>query len=109
MTLAIQHERALECAHEQVLQLEHDIDTGNPSTMLAFAIHCDLQIDPQRQVVLLETLAGMRDRQFNEAYMILASICLPLAKELMEWRRVLLAEHEPFFTAELAKRRKEAA
>lgn len=109
MTIAIQHERALECAHEQALQLEHDIDTGNPSTMLAFAIHCDLQIDPARQVTLLETLAGMRDRQFNEAYMTLASISLPLAKELMEWRRVLLAEYEPFFTAELAKRRKEAA
>lgn len=49
MTIAIQHERALECAHEQVLQLEHDIDTANPSTMLAFAIHCDMQIDPQRR------------------------------------------------------------
>lgn len=108
MTIAIQHERALECAHEQVLQLEHDIDTGNPSTMLAYAIYCDQQIDPQRQVVLLETLASMRDRQFNEAYMTLASISLPLAKELMVWRRVLLAEHDNFFTDELAKRRKEA-
>jgi|GEM_PF-3342561 len=109
MTLAIQHERALEGAHEQVLQLQHDIDTHQPDTMLAFAIHCDMQIDPQRQVVLLETLASMRDRQFNEAYMTLASISLPLAKELMEWRRVLLAEHDNFFTDELAKRRKEAA
>lgn len=109
MTIAIQHKRALECAHEQVLQLQHDIDTRRPDTMLAFAIHCDLQIDPARQVALLETLATMRDHQFNEAYMTLASICLPLAKELMQWRRVLLAEHDNFFIDELARRRKEAA
>lgn len=97
MTLAIQHERALECAHEQVLQLEHDIDTGNPDTMLAYATHCDMELDPALPVALLEALAGMRAGQWWEAYLLVNSVCPALAAELKRWRDHLDAQYTPFF------------
>jgi len=108
MTLAIQHERALECAHEQVLQLEHDIDTGNPDTMLAYATHCDLELDPARPVTLLEALAGMKASQWWEAYLLVNSVCPALAAELKRWRDHLDAHYTPFFDDELRSRRKGA-
>ncbi|MDT3718470.1 hypothetical protein [Pseudomonas oryzihabitans] len=108
MTLAIQHERALECAHEHLLQLQHDIDTANPDTMLAYATHCDLELDPALPVALLEALAGLKASQWWEAYMLLSSAAPALAVELRRWRQHVDAQYTPFFDDELRNRRKGA-
>lgn len=108
MNLAIQHERALECAHEHLLQLEHDLSTASPDTMLAYATHCDLELDPALPVALLEALAGMKTEQWMNAYSYLADVARPLAEELKRWRQHVDAQYTPFFDDELRNRRKGA-